>query len=96
MASDIVPRTPSPTRSPTPSLAGLARVVPTPIPRAPTEPLPVEEPPLLSADMLGVIGTTACGGGVILLIMAAVVAGLVWLYRLGWGQAAEIVINIDE
>lgn len=101
--------TPSPTRSPTPSMSELALVVNTPPPHAPVEAVPVEEPPLLSANMLGVVGTTACVGGLILLIMGAVVAGLVWLYRLGWGQPAEdevdddfeedveeIVINIDE
>ncbi len=102
--------TPSPTRSPTPSMSGLARLVaPTPTRRAPAEDLPAAEPSILSAGMLGVVGTTACVGGLILLIMGVVVAGLVWLYRLGWGQAAEdeydddfddnveeIVINIDE
>ncbi len=101
--------TPSPTRTPTPSMSGLARVVSTPTPRAPAETLPAEEPAILSAGMLGVVGTTACVGGLILLIMGAVIAGLVWLYRLGWGQTdtdeadydfddnvEEIVIDINE
>lgn len=101
--------TPSPTRTPTPSMSGLARVVSTPTPRAPAETLPAEEPAILSAGMLSVVGTTACVGGLILLIMGAIIAGLVWLYRLGWGQTdtdeadydfddnvEEIVIDIDE
>jgi hypothetical protein len=53
--------------------------------------------------LLGVAGTTACFGGVGLVLMVAVAAGLVWLYRLGWGKVddeadgeEEIVIEVFE
>ena len=62
--------------------------------------------------MLGTVGATACVGGIFLLVMAAVITGVIWLYRLGWGQKEnefddydgdiadeppdEIVIEIDE
>lgn len=76
--------TPSATPSPTATLSEEQR------PRlAPTRPpLPTLEakPTVLSAGLLSVAGTTVCFGGIGLLLMAAVVAGLVWLYRLGWGK----------
>jgi hypothetical protein len=93
--------TPSPTSTPEPRPAA------TTTRRARTGE-PSSEPPLLSAGLLGTIGTTACVGGLVLLIMAAVMAGAVWLYRLGWGQADddddfdefdeadEIIVEIDE
>jgi hypothetical protein len=52
--------------------------------------------------LLGVAGTTVCIGGVAVLLLGAVLAGLVWLYRLGWGKVddepddEEIVIEIEE
>jgi hypothetical protein len=36
--------------------------------------------------MLGAVGTTACLGGLALVVAALILAGLVWLYRLGWGN----------
>lgn len=39
--------------------------------------------------ILGAVGTTACLGGLALLVAAIILAGLVWLYRLGWGDAAR-------
>lgn len=98
--------TPSPTYSPTPTPA--ERPTPTRTRRPQNETTPAEEPPAaLSAGVLSVVGTTACAGGLILLILGAVMAGLVWLYRLGWGNnsddeyeddiddADEIIIDID-
>lgn len=35
------------------------------------------------------VGTTVCVGGLTLMALAAILAGLVWLYRLGWGQIEE-------
>ena len=32
---------------------------------------------------------TACIGGLILLFLGGVMAGLVWLYRLGWGNSGD-------
>jgi hypothetical protein len=58
---------------------------------------------VLSAGVLGVAETTVCFGGVGLVLMVAVAAGLVWLYRLGWGKVddesddeEEIVIEVFE
>jgi hypothetical protein len=54
--------------------------------------------------MADIAGPTLCFGGITMLLMLAVLGGLVWLYRLGWGktdddepdQPAEIVIEIPE
>jgi hypothetical protein len=35
---------------------------------------------------MGAIGTTACVGSLVLVMAAILLAGLVWLYRLGWGS----------
>lgn len=59
---------------------------------------------LASMGLLGLAGTTICIGGGALLLLGAVLAGLVWLYRLGWGKvdadelddAEEIIIEIEE
>lgn len=71
--------TPSPTstRQPRPSAEPTRPRRATPTPQASQLPL-----------VLGAAGTTACLGGVALVLVAAVMAGLVWLYRLGWGSAA--------
>jgi hypothetical protein len=58
---------------------------------------------LSSVGLWGVAGTTVCVGGGALLLLGAVMVGLVWLYRLGWGQTdnseaddeEEIVIDVD-
>ena len=39
--------------------------------------------------MLSTVGTLGCVGGLGLSFAGAVMAGLVWLYRLGWGQKEE-------
>jgi hypothetical protein len=52
---------------------------------------PPAEPEVLSAGLLSIAGTTICAGGAVLLILGVLVAGLVWLYRLGWGD-----VNDDE
>jgi hypothetical protein len=58
--------------------------------------------------LLGVVGTGVCIGGVVLLLIGAVMAGLVWLYRLGWDPVdddafdgegddiPEIIVDIGE
>ena len=83
--------TPSPTHSPTPTPEPTEPPPPTPTRRSRAESAPGEEgdPPVLSAGALGAVGTTACVGGLVLLIIGAVIAGLVWLYRLGWGNTAD-------
>jgi hypothetical protein len=45
---------------------------------------------------LGVVGTSICVGGLVLAMMAAVMAGLIWLYRLGWGQVEDDEFYDDE
>lgn len=92
--------TPPPTETPEPRptrASRLSRAAP-----------PASEPAVISAGLLGVVGTGVCIGGVVLLLIGAVMAGLVWLYRLGWEQvdadefdddvddAPEIIIDIVE
>ncbi len=80
------PPTLTPTMTRTPTL--------TPTPRPSPEPTstrrPTVEPSAASVipgGLWGVAGTTLCAGGLVLVIMAVAVAGLIWLYRLGWGKA---------
>jgi hypothetical protein len=92
--------TPPPTDTPEPR--------PTKAPRLSRAAPPASEPPLISAGLLGVVGAGVCIGGVVLLLIGAVMAGLVWLYRLGWEQvdadefdddvddAPEIIVDIAE
>ncbi|GAB4453228.1 MAG: hypothetical protein Fur0044_48130 [Anaerolineae bacterium] len=94
--------TPSATPSPTATFEPRKRVAqPTPnrTRRATPETLAAG---LSSASLFGVAGTTLCIGGPALLLLGAVMAGLVWLYRLGWGKTAneeadkeEIIIEIE-
>lgn len=51
---------------------------------------------LPSVGLLGVAGTTVCIGGAALLLLGAVLAGLVWLYRLGWGNVDDDEPDDDE
>ncbi|HEX9924245.1 MAG TPA: hypothetical protein VGD99_16440 [Anaerolineae bacterium] len=92
--------TPPPTDTPEPR--------PTRAPRLSRAAPPAAEPPVISAGLLGVVGTGVCIGGVVLVLIGAVMTGLVWLYRLGWEQvdddefdddvddAPEIIIDIVE
>lgn len=49
-------------------------------------PVPATESSLLSPGRLSLAGTTVCAGGAFLVFLGLVAAGLVWLYRLGWGE----------
>ncbi len=91
--------TPSPTPSPTATLEEREHSRPTPT--RTRRPTPTPEATLLSAGILGVAGTTICVSGGFLGLMGAVLTGLVWLYRLGWGKVndddadeEEIIIEI--
>jgi len=102
--------TPSPTPTETPTLPPRPTRTPTPPPAPASANSNFDSP--LSAGVLGTVGATACVGGIFLLVMAAVITGVIWLYRLGWGQKDneyeaydgesddeapdEIVIEIDE
>lgn len=95
--------TPSATPSPTATFEPRERVQATP-PRSTRRATPETiAAGLASTSMLGVAGTTVCIGGAALLLLGAVLAGLVWLYKLGWGKVDdratgddEIVIQIEE
>lgn len=52
-----------------------------------------DQSPLLpstpSVELVGVVGSVICIGGVFVVIMGIVLAAMAWLYRLGWG-------NVDQ
>ena len=79
--------TPSPTSTPparpSATITRVRRTTPTP---------ESSELPLV----LGAAGTTACLGGLALLIVAIVMVGLVWLYRLGWSNNEDDEPEFDE
>lgn len=81
---------PPPTLTPTPiPTATSTRIRPTAVSiseEALSAPAPNTEAPLLSAGLIGLVGTTACLGGLVLFALSLVVGGMVWLYRLGWGS----------
>ncbi len=95
--------TPSATPSPTATFEPRERVQATPpgvTRRATPETIAAG---LASTSILGVAGTTVCIGGAALLLLGAVLAGLVWLYKLGWGKVddratgdEEIIVKIEE
>ncbi len=76
------PPTLTPTSTPLPTSTPIPQPSPTPTRILTTAPdseateLPV---------MLSTAGTATCMGGLVLLIVSIIMAGLVWLYRLGWG-----------
>lgn len=72
--------TPTPTNTPEKLLA--ENNLPESGPSNNAAPPPVTAP----ANWLTVAGTAACGGGIMLMMVALFVTGLVWLYRLGWGE----------
>lgn len=79
--------TPSPTTTPrarpSATVTRIRRITPTP---------ESSELPLV----LGAVGTTACLGGLALLIVAIIMVGLVWLYRLGWSSNEDDGLEFDE
>jgi hypothetical protein len=82
------PPTLTPTHTPLPTNTPSKRPSPTPTRfRRPT-PAPAASS-MLPTEWLGVAGTTICVGGVVILMMAIVLVGLVWLYRLGWGHVGD-------
>ncbi len=85
--------TPTMTRTPTP----------TPTPRPVPPATPTRQPTMAPAaasfmpgGVAGIAGTTICAGGVMVIIMAVAAAGLVWLYRLGWGNASSNAANKED
>jgi hypothetical protein len=100
-----------PTPAPPPTLTPTTRPSPTatlrPVRRQVAAPaLSNESPTTPKAEtsgvplILGAVGTTVCLGGMALLVAAIILAGLVWLYRLGWGdnrrdEAEEEIIVVE-
>jgi len=75
-------------------------LTPTPRPtRESTRPRrPTVEPAaasIIPGGFLGIAGTTLCAGGLVVVIMAVAIAGLIWLYRLGWGKADDDLFDDD-
>jgi hypothetical protein len=84
------PPTLTPTISPTPTPTFVKRPRSTPAALAPQRVRTVSEAtPAELPVMMGAVGATICIGGAALLVAAMVMAGLVWLYRLGWGDKDE-------
>ncbi len=81
--------TPTMTRTATPTRDRqlVAAIAPTAAP----QPRPVSEPRSAgpATNLWELAGTTVCIGGVFVLMMGVVLAGLTWLYRLGWGNARD-------
>jgi hypothetical protein len=98
------PPTLTPSATPLPTATLEERERPHPTPTRTRRPTPTPEATLLSAGILGVAGTTICVGAGFLGLMGAVLGGLVWLYRLGWGKVddddadeeEEIIVEIVE
>lgn len=86
------PPTLTPTHTPPPTATSRPRPSPTPQPAGngdgssgPTSAAGETEASNLPV-MLSTVGTLGCVGGLGLSFAGAIMAGLVWLYRLGWGQ----------
>ena len=79
-----------PTLTPSPTLPPTETPRPRPTPTRVRTRQPTPEPEASSLPFaLGALGTAICMGGVALLILAAIMAGLVWLYRLGWSTPGD-------
>ncbi len=78
------PPTLTPTRTASPTATLPPRATRTPRPTRATGSAASDE--LDTSFVLGAAGTTICVGGIGLIGLAVVIAGLVWLYRLGWGE----------
>jgi hypothetical protein len=95
--------TPSATPSPTATFEPKKRVQQPLVTRTSRTALEPAAAGLSSVGLWGVAGTTVCIGGGALILLGAVMMGLAWLYRLGWGQTndsepddeEEIVIDVD-
>jgi hypothetical protein len=84
----------------TPTLTRTPTLSPTPRPTREATPTrhPTIEPAaasIMPGGILGIAGTTLCAGGLILVIMAVAIAGLVWLYHLGWGKSDDDLFDDD-
>ena len=89
------PPTLTPTTPPLPTDTPAARPRPT-ITNRLLRATPQPAPPMLSAGVLSITATTICAGGVLLMLMGVVMAGSIWLYRLGWGRIGHDEFNDPE
>ncbi len=85
------PPTLTPTRAPSPTRTSKPRPTSTPTVQAQQATATPESSDMPA--MLGAAGTTVCIGSVVLLMAAIVLAGLVWMYRLGWNKPEEDSLN---
>ncbi|MCB0166627.1 MAG: hypothetical protein KDI79_20530 [Anaerolineae bacterium] len=84
------PPTLTPTNTPPPTATARPRPSPTPRPTGESGSISAgDDGPSNLPVMLSTVGTLGCVGGLGLSFAGAVMAGLVWLYRLGWGQKEE-------
>ncbi|MEW5959327.1 MAG: hypothetical protein AB1801_16470, partial [Chloroflexota bacterium] len=92
---------PPPTLTPSATPSPTATFAPHPTPtasrrvRADAAP-PAAGPSGLSGDLLRTIGAAACIGGLVLVLLGAVLGGAIWLYRLGWGNPADDDDDLEE
>lgn len=86
-ATPLPPPTLTPTSTPLPTNTLVPRPTRTPTRQRASAPAPASRNSSTTTLLLGAAGTTVCIGGVALIGAAIVLFGLVWLYRLGWGQS---------
>lgn len=53
-------------------------------------------PSTLSVELVGLVGSAVCIGGVFVVIMGIVLAAMTWLYRLGWGNVDDEEDDVEE
>jgi hypothetical protein len=86
-ATPAPPPTLTPTNTPPPTATFAPRPTFTPTRQRDSVPVPADRNSASTTLLLGAAGTTVCIGGITLVGAAIVLFGLVWLYRLGWGQS---------
>jgi len=83
--------TPTPVQSPTPTATRRPRAAPTLALASSQQRFQVagESSSSELPVMIGAVGASICMGGTALLMVGVMMGGLVWLYRLGWGQKGK-------
>jgi hypothetical protein len=77
--------TPTPVQSPTPTATRRPRATLALVSQQRFQ-VAGESSPTELPVMMGAVGASICIGGAALLMVGVIMGGLVWLYRLGWGQ----------
>ena len=95
------PPTLTPTQTPAPTATAVAalRTEPT-LPSSVRRDLVSSETsssaPVVSAELVGFASTTVCAGGAFLLVVGVILAGVGWLYKLGWGKVDDDEVYDDN